>query len=61
MERERTATFYNFGQKFTHPEYSMIDLVDDDSSDKRPGLKIQNLDVSVLTTSVDRFSPYYDG
>jgi len=39
----------------------MIDLVDDDSPDKRSGLKIQNLDASILTTSIDRFSPYYDG
>jgi len=39
----------------------MVYFVDDDSPDKRSGLKVQNLDVSVLTTSIDRFSPHRDG
>jgi len=39
----------------------MIYFVDDDSPDKRSGLEIQNLDISVLTTSIDRFSSHRDG
>ena len=39
----------------------MIDLADDDCPHKRSGLEIQGFDVSVLTTSIDRFPSHYDG
>jgi len=58
MERERTATFYVSGQKLIHPNYSIIDLMDNDGPNKRPGLNIQNLYVSVLAASINRFPPH---
>ena len=39
----------------------MIDLADDDCPHKRFGLEIQSFDISVLTTSIDRFPSHYDG